>query len=357
MSDEQDATPTESADAKPQLMPGAEPIDQPENIDLNFELAEETEDTAEESETEPEKQEAKAEEPEVAEEPAEETEVEEESTDKVEEPEVEPEKQEAEAEEPEVEPEKEEVKPKKAKKTMVPKARLDQALTKQKELQRKIDEYSKKTEETTEPVSKFDFNKAETQYQEALLDGKQEDAAKLRNEIRSAERELLRHEMREEMSNEIGANKELTSIQEAAVELEAEYAVFDQNHEDFNAEYAQEVVAIRDGLMAHNMAGPEALKKAAAMVVQTYDLKGVTPAESALAEKKAPKADTVDEVARKRKQVSQKLKAAEAQPPELPGESSAQHGEKSVEDLHSMSEDEFNALPEATIARLRGDFL
>ena len=350
MSDEQDATPTESADAKPQIMPGAEPLDQPENIDLNFELAEETEDIAEESETEPEKQEAKAEEPEVAEEPAEETEVEEESTDKVEEPEAEPEKQEAEAEEPEAEPEK-------RKKPMVPKARLDQALTKQKELQRKIDEYNKKTEETIEPVSKFDFNKAETQYQEALLDGKQEDAAKLRNEIRNAERELLRHEMREEMSHEIGANQELTSIQETAAELEAEYVVFDQNHEDFNAEYAQEVVAIRDGLMSHNMAGPEALKKAAAMVVQTYDLKGTTPAESALAEKKAPKADTVDEVARKRKQVSQKLKAAEAQPPELPGESSAQHGEKSIEDLNNMSEDEFNALPDATIARLRGDFI
>ena len=347
MSDEQDTTPTESADSEPQIMPGAELMDQPENIDLNFEL---TEETAEEPETEPEKQEAKAEEPEVAEEPAEETEVEEESTDKVEEPEAEPEKQEAEAEEPEAEPEK-------RKKPMVPKARLDQALTKQKELQRKIDEYTQKEAEVAEPDSKFDFNQAETQYQEALLDGKQEDAAKLRNEIRSAERELLRHEMREEMSHEIGANKELASIQETAAELEAEYTVFDQNHEDFNAEYAQEVVAIRDGLMSHDMAGPEALKKAALMVVQTYDLKGVTPAEPALAEKKVSKADTVDEVARKRKQVSQKLKAAEAQPPELPGESSAQHGEKSVEDLHSMSEDEFNALPEATIARLRGDFI
>ena len=340
MSDKQDTKPIEDVESKPPIMPGAEPMDQPENIDLNFELAEEPKAEAEESE--------------VAEEATEETEVEEEATDKVEEPEAELEKQEEEVEEPEVEPEKQAVKPKKPKKPMVPKARLDQALTRQKELQRKVDEYSKKEEKVSESAPVFDFNKAETEYQEALLDGKQENASKLRNEIRNAERDLLRHEMREEMANEIGANRELTSIQETAAEIEAEYVAFDQNHEDFNAEYAQEVVAIRDGLMSHNMAGPEALKKAALMVVQTYDLKGVTSTESALTSKKA---HMVDEVARKRKQVSQKLKAAEAQPPELPGESSAQHGEKSLEDLSNMPEDEFNALPDATIARLRGDFL
>ena len=68
------------------------------------------------------------------------------------------------------------------------------------------------------------------------------------------------------------------------------------------------------------------------------------------------KAPSVDEVAKKRAQVSKKLKAAEAQPPELPGESSSVHGEKGL-DVSNMTEEEFDALPEATLRRLRGDIL
>jgi hypothetical protein len=48
------------------------------------------------------------------------------------------------------------------------------------------------------------------------------------------------------------------------------------------------------------------------------------------------------------------MKAAEAQPPDMPGESSAARGEKAF-DVMALSEDEFNALPAATLKRLRGD--
>jgi hypothetical protein len=44
----------------------------------------------------------------------------------------------------------------------------------------------------------------------------------------------------------------------------------------------------------------------------------------------APKQKQVDELAKKRAEVSRKIKAAESQPPELPGESSANRGEKAV---------------------------
>ena len=54
--------------------------------------------------------------------------------------------------------------------------------------------------------------------------------------------------------------------------------------------------------------------------------------------------------------MAQKLDAAAKQPPELPGESSSNHGEKAL-DISSLSEEEFNALPEATLKRLRGDIL
>ena len=64
----------------------------------------------------------------------------------------------------------------------------------------------------------------------------------------------------------------------------------------------------------------------------------------------------IDEISKKRKEVAKKLKAADAQPPELQGEGAATHGEKGL-DLSNMTEDEFDALPEATLKRLRGDIL
>ena len=49
---------------------------------------------------------------------------------------------------------------------MVPKSRLDQALNKQKELQRKLEEIqNKQTESEATPTPSYDFDKAEVDYQ------------------------------------------------------------------------------------------------------------------------------------------------------------------------------------------------
>jgi hypothetical protein len=59
-------------------------------------------------------------------------------------------------------------------------------------------------------------------------------------------------------------------------------------------------------------------------------------------------------VAQKRKQISAKLEVADAQPPELGGETTGARGEGII-DITKLSDDEFNALPESTLKRLRGD--
>lgn len=343
-----------------ELYPGAEAIEQPEGVDLNFEVVEEANETTEpEAEAEPEAEvqsDTDNTEEAVAEQTTEEPTAEVEET--VEEPAEEPAEeteQVAETEEAVEEPEAQ-----KPKKPMVPKSRLDQALNKQKELQRKLEEIqNKQAESEATPTPSYDFDKAEVEYQALVLDGKTQEAATLRKEIRAAERDSLRQEMQEDVTQTVSANQEQAETQKLAAQIEAEFTVFDQNHEDFNESYAQEVIALRDGYIQHNLSGPEALRKAADMVIKNYDLRGATASEAetpTLAAKKAPTKPHVDEVARKRKQVNEKLKAAEAQPPELPGESSSAHGEKPL-DIDNMTEDEFNALPPATIARLRGDVL
>lgn len=316
-------------------MPGADKLEEAEGLDMNFGLGEEPV----VAEVEQEEPEAELED-ESAAEPAAEPEAELE-----EEPEAELE------EEPEAELEEEpEVS---TKKPMVPKSRLDEVLAKQKALQKQLDDMKAAQVESPNAPSEYAFSEKEVEYQNLLLDGESQKAAALRAEIRAAERAQLEYELTQKMTQTMTQNQQMTALQQAAADLEAGFPVFDQSSDQYNAEYTQEVVDLRDAFIVKGDNAVTALAKAAKFVIREYGLDDVYEATPSLADtsKRA-----VDEVAKKRAEVSRKLKAAESQPPELPGESSANRGERSM-DISSMSEEEFNALPEATIKRLRGDVL
>ena len=51
--------------------------------------------------------------------------------------------------------------------------------------------------------------------------------------------------------------------------------------------------------------------------------------------------------------VKKKVEASQAQPPAMKGESAKN---KKVVDINTLSDDEFGALPEETLRRMRGDF-
>ena len=318
------------------VMPGADRPDEDDapQLDLSFETPEEEpEEVAEEVVAED------AEEETVAEEPEEIVSKDEQSTEEETEPEAELE------EEPEVEE-------KAAKKPMVPKARLDEVLAKQKALQKQLDEINAANEKAEEAPESYDFDAKEVEYQNMVLDGETDKAVALRREIRKAEREQLEYEMRQEMSQTVNQDRQMTALQQAANAMEDAYPVFDRNSDDFNEDMTNEVVELRDAFIMKGYEAVDALSKAVKYVVKDHDLD--QPQESAPS--LAGKAQKSDELAKKRAQVSKKLKAAEAQPPELPGESSSNHGEKGL-DLSTMTEEEFDALPEATLKRLRGDIL
>jgi hypothetical protein len=318
------------------VMPGADRPDEDDasTLDLSFETPEEEpEEVAEEVVAED------AEEETVAEEPEEIVSEDEQSTEEETEPEAELE------EEPVVEE-------KAAKKPMVPKARLDEVLAKQKALQKQLDEINAANEKAEEAPESYDFDAKEVEYQNMVLDGETDKAVALRREIRKAEREQLEYEMRQEMSQTVNQDRQMTALQQAANAMEDAYPVFDRNSDDFNEDMTNEVVELRDAFMMKGYEAVDALSKAVKYVVKDHDLDQAQESAPSL----AGKAQKSDELAKKRAQVSKKLKAAEAQPPELPGESSSNHGEKGL-DLSTMTEEEFDALPEATLKRLRGDIL
>lgn len=309
-----------------ETMPGADKLEENEGLDMNFGLGEEPVAEVEEEEVtaEAEEEEAETETEEVT------AEVEEEVTAEVEE---------------EPEPELEEAP---TKKPMVPKSRLDEVLAKQKALQKQLDDMKAAQTLAEEAPSEYAFSDKEIEYQNLVLDGESQKAAALRAEIRAAERAQLEYEMTQKMTKTVSENQQLTALQQAASELEESFPVFDQNSETYNAEYTQEVIDLRDAFILKGENAVAALSKAAKFVVREYSLDTAAPSLT------APPRNTVDEVAKKRAEVSRKLKAADSQPPELPGESSANRGEK-IMDVNSMTEEEFNALPEATLRRLRGD--
>jgi hypothetical protein len=315
-----------------EVMPGADrPEDESPQLDLSFdevqaeiagEVEEETEETEEVAELE-----------EAVEEP-------EEGTEQDDAEEV------AELEEEPV------VEEKPTKKPMVPKARLDEVLAKQKALQKQLDDINAASEKSAEAPEEYDFDAKEVEYQNMVLDGETDKAVGLRREIRKAERATLEFEMRQEMSQTVNQDRQMTALQQAANAMEEAYPVFDRNSEAFNEDVTNEVVELRDMFMQGGYDVVDALSKAVKYVVKDHDLDQAQESAPSL----AGKAQKSDELANRRAQVSRKLKAADAQPPELPGESSSMHGEKGL-DLSTMTEEEFAALPEATLKRLRGDIL
>ena len=240
----------------------------------------------------------------------------------------------------------------KSKKPMVPKARLDEVLAKQKALQKQLDEVNAANAKSEEAPESYDFDAKEVEYQNMVLDGETNKAVALRREIRKAERADLEFEMRQEMSQTVNQDRQMTALQQAANAMEEAYPVFNRDSESYNEEYTNEVVELRDMFMQRGYEAVDALSKAVKYVVKDYDLGEVEAEAPSLAG--TPKKS--DELAKKRAQISKKLKAADAQPPELPGESSSLHGERAL-DVSAMTEEEFNALPEATLKRLRGDII
>jgi hypothetical protein len=244
------------------------------------------------------------------------------------------------------------VEEKSVKKPMVPKARLDEVLAKQKALQKQLDEINAANEKAEEAPESYDFDAKEVEYQNMVLDGETEKAVALRREIRKAERATLEYEMRQEMSQTVNQDRQMTALQQAANAMEDAYPVFNRDSDDYNEDITNEVVELRDAFIMKGYEAVDALSKAVKYVVKDHDLDQAQESAPSL----AGKAQKSDELAKKRAQVNKKLKAADAQPPELPGESSAHHGERAM-DLSAMTEEEFAALPEATLKRLRGDIL
>ena len=193
----------------------------------------------------------------------------------------------------------------------------------------------------------YDYAAKEKEAMDAILEGDQDKYSRIRAEIRSAERsETLRE------ANKLAAEgdtklKQTLTFEEAGAKIEDLYPTLSETDENFNAPAREELLDLYVGYAkSGRYTSVAALQKASEVVAKIYDLDA--PTEEI--EEKTP--DNVVKI--KQPDVKKKTKMAEDQPPDLDSRAPGTSEEANV-DVMAMPDDDFEALPESTKRRLRGD--
>lgn len=232
---------------------------------------------------------------------------------------------------------------------MVPKSRMDAEIAKRRALEKRLAEIerAKQAAAAVETEVGFDFEKAEESYMDAVLDGDKEKAKAIRAEIRQAERSAYVREAQSTASTVTEQTKAQLKFEDTVVRLQTDYPVFDPQSEVFDDALTQQALILRDGLIAQDYDPSDALTEAVQLVLARHHPELLQPQKAEVIP--LPTKPTAQ-------QVRKKVEAANQQPPKLGGDASTAAG-ASNPNLNDLSEEEFDALPESVLKKLRGDFV
>lgn len=239
----------------------------------------------------------------------------------------------------------------------IPRHRFNEVNNRMKEAERRLAELeanNKAGEQAAE--DKFDFDKAEKEYMDLLLDGRTEDAASKRSEIRSAEQELFTAQAKQETTSDINEQAELRDLNALSLQAEEAYPVFDENNAAYDPVIANKVVVYMKGYMSEGQTVSDAFVSGLADVIQQFGLDGATESQSG--QESGQTAATKETKGKPIKKTKEKLEAAKkAVPgPAGHGEGSAERG-VSTPSITDMSDADLDKLTEEQMARLRGDYV
>lgn len=244
----------------------------------------------------------------------------------------------------------------------IPKARFDEAVGKEREareaaerraaeLERQLAERAQaqvKTEQIEELETKI--SEMEKQHAQFLLDGEAEKAAELMRSIRHTERQIARAEAQADARAATSQILEAERFELAVAKLEADYSTLNPKSETYDPELVEMILDRHARLVQGGMPPSQAITNATDFVMKRV-ARDEAPAQRGLAAAKVPD--------RKAEQVKKNLEVQAKQPPSMKdvGLDSDKLGEKALPNVAQMTLEEFNALPAATKARLRGDML
>jgi len=272
---------------------------------------------------------------------------------------------EAEKEEPEAEEAAEEETPRdeKGRFAGIPKARFDEAVGKEREareaaerraieLERQLVE-RQQTVGITQEIEKIEtsISELETKYQGLLIDGESAQAAEVMRQIRHSERQIARIEAQQDAAQTTNQILEAERFELAVAKIEAEHHELNPQSETYDGELVEMILDRQSRLVQQGLAPSKALAEATGFVLRRAARETPAEPEQGLAAAKAPD--------RKAAQVAKNLEAQKQQPPSMKdvGMDSDKLGEKGLPNISQMTLEEFEALPESTRARMRGDML
>jgi len=231
--------------------------------------------------------------------------------------------------------------------TMIPKRRYDSAARRAntaeaalKDVQNELAKVNASTDtKGGDPETVKDFegkiDELDTKIEAARKDGDVDEVVKLSKEQRTYERSMFSKIATDAAGNAGTVAQQNVAFDTLVDKLELDYPVLDQDHKDFDQPLVNEVLEMHDAFVAKGDAPAVAMAKAVGYI---------------LPEKKSSQERNTD--------TAKNLKAANAQAPAMGGTgagSDAGGDTGDVGDVAAMTDKEFDAMPEATKKRLRGD--
>lgn len=267
-------------------------------------------------------------------------------------------------EDEESEDEEEEVKDeKKSKKdSRIPLSRHKEILEKERaaraDLERKLAQYQqgKEVADINAEITGLEDEvlKLEKEYTKLLAEGELEKAAEKMAKIRAAERSITESKADMKIQAAEARNLERARYNVALDRIEAAFPVLNEDHDDFDSELAAEVLDLKDAYMLKGLTPTAALQKAVKALVEPRTTRQEVATSS------QPRVSDKD-VAAERKAAAVKKVADLKQPPDLSkaGTDSDKMGGGKLDAraVMQMSQKEFAALNEETLAQMRGDTL
>ena len=242
------------------------------------------------------------------------------------------------------------------KRVRIPKARFDEALGKAKQREQALLEEIEKLKggqqaaATTKAVSEMrgKIDELQDKYEDLILDGKKEEARKVRRQV-----DALRDELNEYQTSTKSEAARRAAIDEMSYNAqlagyEAKYPALNPEHEDFDEDKTDEVATLLNAFVKAGQKRADALAKAIKYVMGNPPAKGDDKDDAA---KKAADARAAEA----------RRKAAEANKQQPPNgknvglDSDKAGGGKGDVDVMRLSQDKFAKLDEETLSKLRGD--
>ena len=229
-------------------------------------------------------------------------------------------------------------------------AQLDRANARIAELEQAA---SKNQEFKLEEVD-AELDALEKRYTELLIDGKNEEAAQLRGQIRGIERRYATAQAVAMTSTTQERAVDAVRLDDVISQLEDTFPFLNPDDETYNDDVAQEILDLQEGLIRKGYPASIAMQRAASYVLNSLDIEweGEDPEDPEQPGQPQPRSD--DE---RRRAVKRGLEAISRQPPTPTGATGAPGTPREVNpaNIGKMSQKDFNNLSEEQLKKLRGD--